>query len=366
MLRYLRFALLYLLLLGCVEPFEFVVKNNQPRLVVEGHISDKSFNETLLYPSDGRRFTVKLRTTSDVTNTRDQVVSGALVQLLDDSGGQVSYTETNAGIYLIADDDFKAFPDRRYKLRISLPGDEIFESSWEIMPDFEDAPMGNIAFNEIEKQAYKYIAGEQEIRPVKGINAFIHVPEQDVAGTLFYKWDFTAHWIFIAPLPPLSSPVKKCWVANPSYLPAYALQEDHGGGYDKVLFFMETVNNERIYEDFSVLVQQEVLSKDYYFFLKEMQEQDQGPLLSDKPPFNLQTNIKSADGETGAIGYFAVTREQAERWYFNKRDLSYPVVNNLKASCTGPPPFVPPPGCENCLEYQFGEAQTNKPTWWRQ
>jgi hypothetical protein len=56
---------------GCVEPYEFVVHDDEQALV-EAFISDKSFSETLLYASDGRYFTVKLTNTGDVTNTRPE------------------------------------------------------------------------------------------------------------------------------------------------------------------------------------------------------------------------------------------------------------------------------------------------------
>ncbi|HEX5172037.1 MAG TPA: DUF4249 family protein, partial [Cyclobacteriaceae bacterium] len=182
-----------------------------------------------------------------------------------------------------------------------------------------------------------------------------------------YKWDFYSHWIFIAPIPPLFSPVKKCWVKNPYYLSDYTLQEDYKGGYDKNLFFVETLQNERILEDLTVLIRQEIVSKDYFFFLKELQDRDQGSLQSDRPPYNLKTNINSSNGEKSVVGYFAVINEQARRWYFNRNDLSYNVANTLRSTCipNSPGPFVPPPGCNSCLEYTGGEPSTVEPSWWR-
>jgi hypothetical protein len=72
--------------IGCIEPYEFTVKNNNPTLVVEGFISNVSFNESLNFPSDGRYFTVYLRYTSDVINKKDEVVKNAVVYLLNDWG----------------------------------------------------------------------------------------------------------------------------------------------------------------------------------------------------------------------------------------------------------------------------------------
>ncbi len=77
MWKHLGNFLLFLIIFGCVEPYSFVIHNETKTLVVEGYISDKSFNETLLYPSDGRYFTVRLSYSGDVTNGRPVMIPGA-------------------------------------------------------------------------------------------------------------------------------------------------------------------------------------------------------------------------------------------------------------------------------------------------
>lgn len=360
-----RYIFLIFLFAGCVEPYDFVIVDKEPRLVIEGTISDKSYNETLLYPSDGRRFSVKLTYTSNVSNERVQPVSDASVVLLDDLSTSIAYAEVQSGIYEIMDPDFKAVPERAYKLQVKLSNDEIYESSWERLPEYEPLPVGEIGFSETEKVTYQYVEKEKKVKTIKGIDVFVQVPTRNQGQTTYYRWDYSTHWIFIAPLPPVFSPVKKCWVAGTHYLSDFRLLADHVGGYKANLFFMPTEGNERILEDFTVLVRQKVLSEDYFNFLREMQEQDQNFLHSDRPPYNLKTNFTAVSGGRDPIGYFAVTGEEATRWYFNVDDLSYAVPNNLRQGCQGPPPFVPPPGCNSCIEYQFGLATTVEPDWWR-
>src|SRR5690242_2747999 len=87
MWKELRSSLLIVCMTACVEPYEFVVRDNFPSLVVEAFIADKSYSETLSYPSDGRYFSVKLSRTGDVTNLRPVPVTGATVEVLSSSGG---------------------------------------------------------------------------------------------------------------------------------------------------------------------------------------------------------------------------------------------------------------------------------------
>ena len=95
----------------CVEPFDFVIENEQPSLVIEAQISNTSFNESRDYPSDGRYFEVILRRTSSVTNIRDEVVTNATVILEDDAGSEWNYIESpiGSGHYFLFNDEFKAF-----------------------------------------------------------------------------------------------------------------------------------------------------------------------------------------------------------------------------------------------------------------
>ena len=84
-----------------------------------------------------------------------------------------------------------------------------------------------------------------------------------------------------------------CWATNPLSVQNYALQLDRTGKYRKDLFFMETVRNPKVYERYSALIVQHAMAEDYYFFWKEMQEQNEGGAIFDKPPFNLHTNFHS-------------------------------------------------------------------------
>ncbi|MEX2234012.1 MAG: DUF4249 domain-containing protein [Cyclobacteriaceae bacterium] len=366
MLIKFRFLLLFTFIAGCVEPYEFVVHDDEQTLVVEAFISDKSFSETLLYPSDGRYFTVKLSNTGDVTNTRPAPVIGAIVELLSSEGEVLIYTESGTGIYTLLNNAFKAKMDVTYRLRIVLEDENIYESGWEAMPDIEIPPMGEIGFSETEKQYYVMEANEWALRTKQVLLANIHVTENSTGETIRYRWTYSRMWVYVAPLVSTNDPYYRCWATDPYYLNTFGLQIDKAGGYKKDLFYFPTVPNARIFEKFSVLVTQHAMTESYFNFWKKMKDQNENSSLTDAPPFNLRTNFMSSTGANAVSGYFGVTSEQATRWYFDRTELSYSVPNTLRADCLvvyGPGP--PAPECLNCTQYSFGKATTTKPSWWQ-
>jgi hypothetical protein len=365
MVKRILYLFLFLAVGGCIEPYQFVVRNSEPSLVVEGYISDKSFQETLQFPSDGRYFTIRLTWTSDVTNVRPKPVTDAGVRLLSDDGQRWEYTpENESGIYELRDNDFKAQSGVRYKIQIEIPNDVLYESGWETLPTTSIAPMGAIEHEEVAIQTYKIVLNKQTVVTVKGIQTKIDIPGNHANEPIYYRWKYEPIWKYIAPLSPsVVLPGHTCWVTSPFYLSSYAIQKDVIGGYKKDLFFMETIRNERIFQKFSALVIQQAMSEPYFTFWQEMKELNETGAIFSKPPFNLATNLHSADGARKVSGYFGVVQEQAKRWNFEKDELSYFVENTLKKDCTVP--FQDPaPECFNCREYSNGSANEQKPSWW--
>jgi hypothetical protein len=365
MSKKIRFFILFLLIAGCIEPYEFVVRDNAPALVIEAFISDRSYNQTLLYPSDGRYFTVKLANTGDVTNTRATPVRNAVVELLTTEGEVLNYTETNGGLYALVNNDFQAKQGVGYRLRVSVQDADVYVSSWERMPDTEIPAMGDIGFKETVREYYVMESSEWVLRKKQTVSATIDVPENHSGEAILYRWTYSPTWIYVAPLISMTDPVYKCWAIDPYYLNTYALQSDKTGGYQKDLFYFPTVRNERIFEKLSVLVTQHAMTPAYFAFWKEMKDQNEGSALTDTPPYNLKTNFTSSTGKK-VSGYFGVGAEQARRWYFDRTLLSYNVPKTLLGDCQvvyGPGP--PAEECTDCRAYSFGKATTTRPSWWQ-
>lgn len=359
-LRIKYFVLLFLIS-GCVDPYQFRISDQTNGVAVDAYLSNKSFNDSRAYPSEGRHFYVRLSRTSDVINTRSEKISQATVMLESSEGGAWSYTEApeQPGEYRLLDDDFRAEENVQYRLSITTVNDQRITSDWQSLPP--GAPeMGDISFR--ESTAPSIVLGN--VVQKRGITPFINLPPNPTGTPLYYRWTYLPTWEFVAPLIPASSANFKCWATSNLYLPSFVLLRDDDGGYAKDLPFIQTDDNERILHEFSMLVEQQTMTAELFNFWREMQELNQTDGIFSQPPYNLKSNYTSSD-DSPVFGYFGVVRAQARRWYFNRQDLSYSVNDWWPDVCNEPCIGCPPPACLNCLRYEFQTSITNqKPEWW--
>lgn len=371
-----RVFTILLLFTGCVQPFEFNRNNLDPQLVIEAYVSDLSYNESLESPSNGRYFIVKLKYSRPVDKfLGDSITPFAEVKLIDDLNKEWRYAENfkEWGTYFLPDQEFEARNDRKYKLQITTHDELVYESGWEKLPSKTSTPVEEIWFEEEEIKAYYYSAGERKIKDHQIINVSTSIPANSDGQVRYYKWEYSPMWVYEAPLALAElMPYRKCWITSTLYLNNYVLQEGVIGGLDKELFNLKIENNNRLYKNFSVLIFQQNLSKDYFYFCKLMQEQTKPNGIFDTPPANLPTNFTCLnDPSKKPVGYFGVINESTRRWYFNKDDLSYYVQDNDQRDCLvkynrpqDPPDYAPE--CLYCLAYTKGDATLVKPSWWKE
>lgn len=358
-----------ILTLSCVEIYELPVEDEDQGLVIEAGISDKSYNETINYPSEGRYFSVTLRRTSPVSNGYDAYESDAEVYVQDLAGNSWMYTEAQdaPGRYYLYDDSFQAEYNEAYQMVIVLETQDTIRSVWKQLPP-ASAPIGQVDFVETEKQKYVYATNERVLRTLTGVEVTVDVPKNEANDKHFYKWTFQPMWIYIAPW---AENGEMCWVTNNLYLNEIVLLEDQVGGYPQELFFLETIENHRVLHHFSVLITQEKIDQPTYRFWEDLQKQNAVGGLFDEPPYSLQTNYSSSNPDLHVMGYFSVAEESATRWEFDVSQLSYLIQNKLREECQayiGRPGAIlgPPADCYSCLDYGRGEPTVEPPHWWNE
>jgi hypothetical protein len=358
---------LLLTLISCVEKIDFVVNNDQPLLVVNGFVSNKSYDETLLIPSDGRFFSVQLSTTSKVTNVRDKPVYGATVYLEDNSNNTWYYTERDKGKYLLENPQFKALEGQSFRLNIIYDGEK-YLSNWETLPK-KGYEFGDLSFDEVILDVLVYESNEPVLVKKKGISVKAKL-EEIITDKIYTYWDFEPYWIYKAPLATSSNGDVYCWMTNEVYLSNYVLKSTNGQPYVQELFAIETVRNEIVYEEFTAIIRQVSVTPEYYYFLEDLQKQSDRGGLFDQPPYNVNGNLyMEGNMNTRVSGYFSIVNEQSERWYFNKSELSYRMISETLNDCSVNYGGPPSPSCFSCLAYDRGypnaKIRNVKPSWWR-
>lgn len=351
---------------SCVDPFKFDTSLEDRAVIIEGVFTDVSAQEYFLEFNDMRYFEIKLNWASVVTNTRDEFITGAEVELASDLNEFWDYTEVEPGIYKLIYPELKALPGVQYGLIVTLTDSTVFSSAFESLP--ADSQVGKVSFTENTEPQYVFEAGETVIDVVEGVKVNIEMPEASGSETNYYRWDFLTTWILEAALIPASSPFGLCWITEQYNLDEFRLLEVKDKVATENLFFLPTTGNLEVENGFSVRIRQLAISSGYHQFWEDLQnQQDQSDLFA-PPPYNLPTNLTATADHVDVYGYFGVGKETNYIWYLNLRELSY--VPTFSAPCF---PVVPgddiAPYCSNCLRYEglkFGAEITNiQPNWWR-
>lgn len=346
-------------LFSCIEDFQFDVSSEENGIVVEGYISNLSYEDQMTYPLDPKIFEVSLRSTSQVKNVRDEPILGASVELHSSSGAVYDYSEIGEGRYGLFFTDVKVVPGQEYQVVITLDDESIIRSEWAELP--ESSGEGELFIEETTKTVYEYQKDELIIAENEGINLNIRTAPNESGHTNYYKWDFFTTYIFTAFLAEDGDPFKYCWANSIYYYQDFQLLEDSRGNAPANLFFLET-DNIKLNEGFSVLIRQMLMSKGYYQFMNDVKIQGEQSELFAKPPYNLVSNLYSDD--VIVYGYFGVVNEDYKRWYFNKDEVTN--YGGYKEECIFdgvPPPY--PASCFDCLSFTYdGTVSHLPPSWW--
>lgn len=363
------FAIAVLLLLtGCIDPITFETGIEPRRLIVDGFISNISFAEQAQKPAPPVRFYVALRWTSDVGNVKDEVISNAEVSLLSSDGLRYEYFwSADQQRYLIQDMDFYAKENITYKIHIETAEGVVYESENDRL--YPAPPIEGVVIDYQTILKSIQVGNQTEIVEQRGLNISVSLPKH--SGESFqYRWKIVPSWIFETSRLGDTNPNKRCYATNLFEYQAIKVWEDEAGGYNRELFFLETDDNEQIQYEYSAFITQYSLSPSGYKFWDQLSTQQQsGGGIFDPPPFALVTNIHNVDdAEERVSGYFFVAHESSYRWMLSPEDLPYEL--EFLDPCEPVPgvPYIPPPGCSNCLEYRGAHTDiTNqKPEWWEE
>ena len=310
----------------CVEPFEPEVPEYEQTLVVDGLLTDGDA------PSR-----VVLSTSFGFDENVPSFVSGALVIIEDDMGGSTTLEEVETGIYETDPAVYKGEVGASYRLLVSTPEGQRYESSWEFLQ----------ASPPIEKLDYEFIDIEQNDpseRPVRGAQITLDTRDGE-NGATYFSWDYEEIYEFELPHAPrirveFGSPPGRgsdfifdipneeyeglrCWKTEKSNQLLIASTENLS---ERVIqdFKINFIDNStpRLFIRYSILVNQYAISKEYYDNLRKIFEVNQTTgSLFDPIPNEIFGNIINVTSEgSPVLGYFGVAGVSQKRIFINRED----------------------------------------------
>ena len=318
--------LIFIGLVGCLDPFNPDIPDNQQAfLVVDGIITD----------SPGP-YTVKILQSSSL-NDENEPVSGVEVSIEENDGPTELLVENSAGLYQT--NTMQGEIGKSYRLTINYQGLQ-YQSTWETI--YASPEIDSIYF-QAETRGTTGKGNDQN-----GVQFFVdnHGAEDEVRH-FRYEWEETwqlgVNWrsgndyLGNDRAEPTSNPVWRCWKNRSSTSinigTTEGLTKNVLSGH--LLEFIPS-SEERFTERYSLLLKQYALQADEYMFWQSLQESNEelGSLF-DKQPANVMGNITNVtDPGQVVLGYFSAAGTQEERIYLSVQDV--PDWLSMRPACPAP------------------------------
>lgn len=324
MKKCIYFVLIALSVYQCIEPYEPEVGAYDSTLVVDGIFTDGEDTSTVL-----------LSRSYAYSGGVPELIVGARVIVEDDQGNSTELTETAPGKYQNDPAVFTGRAGVQYRLLVTTPEGNSFESDWERMkvsPPIEDI-------------YYEYEEREQDnpdLNSLKGFQIFLNTRDAE-NNTRYYRWQYEETYLYLLTYPPLlevkfgNPPARgrdtifeipydqqegyRCWKTVNSTRIYIASTEDFSEDVIEAYPLNYVTNRSpRLYSRYSLLVRQYALSEDYYKFLRTIEATNQSTgSLFDPIPNEVFGNVHSSDGrDIPVLGYFGVAGSQSTRIFINR------------------------------------------------
>lgn len=301
------FTLLVLFAMGCREPFEPEIENQQAGVLVEEGYLD----------SEGLKSELKLSVTTNVSDTAGFVpVKSAIISLISESGSLFPLEEDKEGVYYF---EQNIDENQEYRLEILLAnGDKYLSSSLTpiITPPIQDA--GNV-------------------RDEQGIEVFVNTQGDENADD--FLWTFEETWIFLPRFkvtyiykPELKNVVpigenERIDLCYTSAINSDILLET-SSRFEEQVVFRKTITeipegDERLMERYSILISQKAIPQESLEFWETLKKNtdDIGSIFSPLPSL-IGGNFKmEGNPDKPVIGFVSLGIVRQERIYIDRMDV---------------------------------------------
>lgn len=300
-------SLLVILTMGCREPFEPEIKNQEAGiLVVEGYLD-----------SEGLKSELRLSITTNVSDTVGFTpVKRAIISLISESGSIFPLVEDKEGVYYFEENIDE---NQEYRLEILLANGEKYLSSFLkpiITPPIQDAG---------------YVRDEQ------GIEVFVNTQGDENADD--FLWTFEETWIFLPRF-------KVTYIYKPEIGNVVPMKEEEridlcyksetnsdilletSSRFEEQVVFRKTITeipegDERLMERYSILISQKAIPQESLEFWETLKKNtdDIGSIFSPLPSV-IGGNFKlEGNPDKPVIGYVSLGIVRQERVYIDRMDV---------------------------------------------
>ncbi|MBX2871325.1 MAG: DUF4249 domain-containing protein [Saprospiraceae bacterium] len=332
-------TLLSCCLSACIEPYQPEVGKYDSSVVIDGAFTDG--NE----PS-----VVKLSRSFAFDEEEGPPIAGAELKIEDDLGQSTVLQETHPGVYQTDPSIYKGEIGRRYRLLVTIPGEEEFQSDWE---ELKAAPP-------VESIGYQFeerIPDDPQAQPILGMQLLLSTIDPE-KNTRFYRWDFEETYEYgiryppairvefgarpgrgqdeVFPIGPDEYEGFSCWKTEKSTRILISSTENKTEDIiqDFPIHYVDN-STSRLYRRYSILVKQYAISKGYHEYLSALSATNQTTgSLFDPIPNELFGNIKSSSGEDiPVIGYFSVAGVSSKRIFVSREETPLGIFFPSGPSC---------------------------------
>lgn len=325
------------ILVSCVEPFEFEVRDAENVLVVEATITDQVERQKIFLKRASNLEDVNPapeyfnpnfpeRPVEDLTNYE----RNAVVNLVDDLGNQFEFIESEPGTYISAT-TFAAEKDREYQLEIVTSANEKITSTFKSVPGTSQI---------------KNVYAERMVNDFGVEGMSIYVDGEDTGdSTDYFKYEYEETYKIIAPtwtarefdvifegnlttempiikVVPRAQEERVCYNTenSSSIILANTINLNAAQVQRKLVRFIDR-DNPILSHRYSIKVKQLLQSQSSHQYYEQLNNFTKSEsLFSEIQPGFLEGNLKSSDENSPIIGYFEVTSVSEERLFFNYDD----------------------------------------------
>jgi hypothetical protein len=307
-------SLILITIIGCREPFEPTLNNQQSGiLVVEGYLD-----------SEGLKSELKLSVTTKVSDLVSfSPVKKAIINLTSGNGKIYPLVEDKNGSYFF---QHNIPEDQQYTLEIILSNGEKYISG-SLIP---------IITPPIKEAGY--------LRDEEGIEIFVNTQGDKNADD--FLWTFDESWIFLPR-------IKVTYIYKPALMNVVPISDDEridlcyksvknsdilletSSRFKEQVVFRKTITeipegDERLMERYSILISQKAIPQESLEFWETLKKNTDnlGSIFSPLPS-QIGGNFKYlGDGKKLVIGYVSIGIVRQERIYINKKDVLPWVYND--------------------------------------